>query len=279
MIPKSTDGKQRVLSLSYGKDSMACLGAIEQLGWTLDRIVTADVWATDTIPADLPPMVEFKDYADKVIKERYGIEVEHFYAMDDYGKRTYQRVFYKARTKSRANRNGKIYGFPPNRTPWCNSELKMQAIKESKKDSRNRIDYVGIAIDEPSRFHNFSDKVRSPLVEIGWTEADCRAWCEQNGLLSPIYTQTARGGCWFCHNQGVQQLRLLRKQYPELWALLLKWDSDSPVTFHADGHTVHDFDKRFAIEEEVTIDRFRWGMITGEIPIQQSIFDIMKEET
>ena len=49
-----------VLSLSYGKDSLACLGAIEELGWQLDRIVHAEVWATDTIPADLPPMVEFK---------------------------------------------------------------------------------------------------------------------------------------------------------------------------------------------------------------------------
>lgn len=44
-----------ILSLSYGKDSLACLGAIEQLGWPLDRIVHAEVWATDTIPADLPP--------------------------------------------------------------------------------------------------------------------------------------------------------------------------------------------------------------------------------
>lgn len=78
MIPKSTDGKTRVLSLSYGKDSMACLGALEQLQWPLDRIVTADVWAMDTIPADLPPMVEFKDYADNAILERYGIEVEHY---------------------------------------------------------------------------------------------------------------------------------------------------------------------------------------------------------
>lgn len=57
MIEKSTDGKQRILSLSYGKDSIACLGAIEQLGWPLDRIVTADVWATDEIEADLPPKV------------------------------------------------------------------------------------------------------------------------------------------------------------------------------------------------------------------------------
>ena len=32
---------EHILSLSYGKDSLACLGAIEQLGWPLDRIVTA----------------------------------------------------------------------------------------------------------------------------------------------------------------------------------------------------------------------------------------------
>ena len=47
---------EHILSLSYGKDSLACLGAIEQLGWPLNRIVHAEVWPTDTIPADLPPM-------------------------------------------------------------------------------------------------------------------------------------------------------------------------------------------------------------------------------
>ena len=52
--------KSHVLSLSYGKDSIACLGAIEELGWPLDRIIHAEVWATDTIPADLPSMMEFK---------------------------------------------------------------------------------------------------------------------------------------------------------------------------------------------------------------------------
>lgn len=31
-----------ILSLSYGKDSIACLFAIEQLGWPLDRIVHDD---------------------------------------------------------------------------------------------------------------------------------------------------------------------------------------------------------------------------------------------
>lgn len=69
-----------ILSLSYGKDSLACLEAIKLLGYPLHRIITAEVWATDTIPADLPPMVEFKSKADRIIKERYGITVEHISA-------------------------------------------------------------------------------------------------------------------------------------------------------------------------------------------------------
>ena len=251
---------EHILSLSYGKDSMACLGAIEQLGWPLDRIVTADVWATDTIPADLPTMIEFKDKADRIIKERWGIEVEHI-----RHKKTYQSMFYKIYGEG-SKRAGEIWGWPmsmraKNKGNWCN------ALKIRPKT--NGIEYIGIAADEPNRFHVLSDARRSPLVEADWTEADCRRWCEENDLLSPIYTTATRGGCWFCHNQGVGQLRLLRKNYPELWALMLKWDKDSPVTFRADGHTVHDYDRRFALEDEGLIypdDKiFRWDMLDEEL--------------
>ena len=60
----------------------------------------------------------------------------------------------------------------------------------------------------------------------------------------------------------MDSLRQLRYDYPDLWALLLKWDSDSPVTFKADGRTVHDFEKRFRWEDEgykPTETRFRWS--------------------
>jgi hypothetical protein len=49
---------------------------------------------------------------------------------------------------------------------------------------------------------------------------------------------------------------------------MLKWDSDSPVSFKADGHTVHDYDARFAAEDAglVPADRnFRWEMIGRKI--------------
>ena len=133
---------------------------------------------------------------------------------------------------------------------------------------RGCISYIGIAADEPKRFHNLTKTKKSPLVEAGWTEADCHKWCEANDLLSPIYTTATRGGCWFCHNQSVGQLRLLRKDYPELWALMLKWDADSPVTFKADGHTVHDYDRRFALEDDGMIrpdEPFRWAMLDQEL--------------
>lgn len=233
---------QYIASISYGKDSLAMLEIIKQHNMPLDRIVHVEIMATDTIPADLPPMVEFKAKADKIIKERYGIEVEHLRA-----KRSYEQFFYKRRTARAKHRAGEIYGFPMVTGAWCNNVLKTIPMRSIE---RGNITYIGIAADEPNRFHNLTEHKRSPLVEHGITEAEARKICEELDLLSPTYAQSTRGGCWFCPNQPIKQLRLLRKQYPEYWALMLKWDKDSPVTFKPDGKTVHYFEERFALEDK-----------------------------
>ena len=62
--------------------------------------------------------------------------------------------------------------------------------------------------------------------------------------------------------------------YPDLWALMLKWDSDSPVTFkpgrrdkngvYHPGKTVHDYEERFLLEDAGLIrvdEKFGWSMI------------------
>lgn len=174
-----------ILSLSYGKDSLACLGAIEQLGLPLTRIVHAEVWATDTIPADLPPMVEFKAKADEIIKERWGIDVEHYRA-----KESYESQFYRIR-RNKVRNAEQIYGFPIVKGAWCKSKLKMQALRSMNLN--HNVSYVGIAADEPNRFHNLTEAKRSPLVEAGWTEDMCREWCEKT-TCSPRSTQRRRGG-------------------------------------------------------------------------------------
>lgn len=295
---------EHILSLSYGKDSLACLEACKLLGYSIDRVIHAEVWATDTILAELPPMIEFKAKADRIIKERYGLTVEHFAAERDchslnsstpctkkertkeestdflcneeHGVTqdlncnpsilTYEQMFYQIPERKSPAKEGQIRGFPISlvRGNWC-TRLKLKVFRKAHVSGRT-IQYLGIAADEPERIERHKDKpgIVLPLVDIGWNEAYCRKWCEENDLLSPIYTNGARGGCWFCHNQSIDQLRHLRKEYPELWELLLKWDWDSPVTFHPDGRTVHDFDLRFYTEDLGLVPadrRFRWKVL------------------
>lgn len=126
------------------------------------------------------------------------------------------------------------------------------------------MEYIGIAADEPDRFGQLSEWKRAPLVEFDIEENLCGLFCQYNDILLPSYDTGCRDGCWFCHNQGINQLRSLWRNYPDHWALLMKWDLDSPVTFKADGHTVHDFDRRFQMEVERKIPTgrtFRWRML------------------
>ncbi len=250
---------QYILSLSYGKDSLACLGAIERLNWPLNRIVHAEVWATDTLPADLPSMMEFKMRADEIIKTRWGIEVEHIRA-----NRTAEQLLYHVRT--RGKRAGQRMGWPMVNFAHHGCELQ-KALKVSpmKKIQGDCITYLGIAADEPERLKGLSGTRKSPLAVAGWTETMCRRWCEENKLLAPIYEKTARSGCWFCPNQSIMQLRNLRHDYPDLWKIMLRWDADSPVCFKAHGHPLCDYDRRFQMEDKGIIlpgdKRFRWVMV------------------
>lgn len=332
-----------IARISYGKDSLKMLEVIRSRGLPLDRITTTDVWATETISANLPPMEQFKARMDQKIWDMYRIEVEHLCARNQDGtKRTYEQMFYHVPVRKSGGGTdkgrfldiptsgtrgvklhssgmpshriqGTITGFPPNtRYNWCQKlkicgggykgfplatgvtwcqKLKTRAkpgvsganismVQKTKdrqsqntfstergnatRKDRNVVEYLGIAADEPARFGQLNAKKRAPLVEFGIDEDLCGLYCQYNDMLAPTYETSCRDGCWFCHNQGVDQLRLLRRNYPDLWALLMKWDLDSPVTFKADGHTVHDFDRRFQMEEEriVPTDRtFRWNML------------------
>lgn len=43
---------------------------------------------------------------------------------------------------------------------------------------------------------------------------------------------------------------------------MLKWDTDSPVTFTSNGRTLHDYDLRFELEDSGIIPigkKFRWA--------------------
>ena len=140
------DSTQYIARISYGKDSLKMLEVIKSRGLPLDRITTTDVWATDTISANLPPMMAFKDRMDQRIWDMYRIEVEHLCALNkDGSKRTYEQMFYHIpvrrsqigqveRERDRL-KPGSILGFPDLWNPWCQAGLKRNAYAQSPGDN------------------------------------------------------------------------------------------------------------------------------------------------
>ncbi len=116
---------------------MKMLEVIHSRGLPLDRITTTDVWATNTISANLPPMEAFKNRMDEWIWQHYRIEVEHLCARNkDGSKRTYEQMFYHVPVRrsqtSRVERESRfrpedIRGFPMHGMPWCQAILKRSA--------------------------------------------------------------------------------------------------------------------------------------------------------
>lgn len=240
-----------VVSCSYGKDSLKTIDAVlNDLKLPLDEIVTVDVMFNNAISTYYPEVEEFRQKADEIIKHRYGYEIKHIRSDLTYEDRFYQVRGERAKKENR----GKIYGFPIVRGAWCNSDLKMSAIKKYKTQLVESFWYIGYAIDEKKaerqeKIKNCTDLNMYPLVKAGLTEKDCYEWCKKNDLLSPVYENFSRDGCWFCHYQTFNQLRDLRKNHPDKWEIMLRLDKDSPKTFRSDGRTLHDLDKRFVKEE------------------------------
>ena len=71
------------------------LNVIITRGLPLDRVTTTDVWATDTIRAELPDVLEAKERIEEKLWQMYRLEVDHLCARNPCGsKRTYEQMFY-----------------------------------------------------------------------------------------------------------------------------------------------------------------------------------------
>ena len=114
---------------------------------------------------------------------------------------------------------GKFYGFPIGGMCVINRELKMRPIKEYYKQFADYdvIQYVGIAKDEPIRLARLDKNKVSLLDKYGYTEKMAYDLCKECDLLSPIYENGTRNGCFFCPNGKIPQFVHLKKHHPEIW--------------------------------------------------------------
>lgn len=245
-------GMKHVASCSFGKDSNAQVVVGRENDEKMDELVYSEVMFDKDTSGELP---EHRDFIYNVAIpkfESWGYKVTVLRAEETYVDRFFKQ-------KKRGERAGQIYGFPPVMRCWVNSDIKMKPIREYwKQQPEDVVQYVGIAIDEPERLDrivNTKNKI-SLLQKYNMTEQDAYDICKKNGLLSPIYDFSKRGGCWFCQNQSLSQLQQLRSRHPDLWKRLLELQEASPHPFKIEC-PLQKLERRFCLEDaQMTIFDF-----------------------
>lgn len=232
---------KNIISFSGGKDSTAMLLKMIEKGMQIDDIIYCDIMATSTLGAEYPEMYEYIDKVDKYLLQTIGKKITRIKSNISF-----EQQFYTI--KNRGKYKGKIYGFPWILGAWCNSMLKVSALDKYLKKQGDYIIYIGIAYDEPKRFQRLDKNERAPLYEWKMTEKDCLQYIKEKGLYNPLYDKFRRLGCWFCVKQGLDSLRVIRQDYPELWEKLLEWQKDSEIKFNP-RYTVQDLEARFSQED------------------------------
>lgn len=236
-----------IFSLSFGKDSMATLLLAIEQGILIDHVMYCDIRFSDEISGEHPLMAAWIPEAERILKEKFGITVEHAFSI------SYLKQFF--RVKHRGGLSGQIYGFPFTLGAWCNRSLKVDAINSYLRvyNGLSITQFVGIAYDEPIRWERMAKKetvnrkYRSLLYEQKLTEQDAMAICKKYDLLSPMYGVDGifRGGCWFCPKQCMADLWSLWKNYPDLYNRLLEMEPYSHSTFKPRGVTLALLAERF----------------------------------
>lgn len=110
-----------VLSLSYGKDSMAMLEEVCRRNLPLDYVIHCNIMFDKNISGEHPLMAKWIPEAEKRIEQLYGIKVINLTA-----KKNFTEQFYTI--KQRGNHKGDRYGFPYTIGAWCNGRLKLDPI-------------------------------------------------------------------------------------------------------------------------------------------------------
>lgn len=230
---------KHIVSFSGGKDSTAMLLMMIEREMPIDDIIFCNVMATPNLGGEFPEMYAYIQKIEDYIGRKISIVQAEI---------SFEEQFYKEYQKG--ERAGQIYGYPfTTGFSWCNDRLKLKPLHKYQKRLGEHLSYLGIAADETKRLARMGKNTRAPLAEWGITEEMARTYLEERNLLNPLYDKFRRLGCWFCPKQCLESLRVLRREYPDYWRILLQWQEDSRRAFRPDK-TVFELEKRFYEEDK-----------------------------
>lgn len=207
-----------IASFSGGKDSTAQIIIAHEKGEPIDLIIFSEVMFDKEISGELPEHINFIKKKCIPLFESWGYKTKILHA-----DLTYMDIFLREPTKGRRFGSGLITCFPMAGRCQINKSLIVLPIERFLEEYNEEFtQYIGIAIDEPDRLERLTDNRISLLAKYGYTEQMAMNLCKKYGLLSPIYDFAFRGGCWFCPNARIAELRYLRDEHRELWNRLLE---------------------------------------------------------
>lgn len=206
-----------IVGLSGGKDSMMTAILMKWLEIPFSTI-TAEVWWKDGITGENPYHYEFLHETALPTIRSWGCEVNVVRSNTTaYGYMT------TPITKSRhPERVGKLRGFPLCGMCGIQRDCKTRPCERFYKERKGISPILGLASNEKDRVMSAMAKQVSSLLDIlGIEEWHAFPTCIGEGLLSPVYRFSDRGGCWFCPNQKMQEWAVLYQEFPHLWDELM----------------------------------------------------------
>ena len=226
---------KHIASVSFGKDSLAMLLRLIEEGKPLDEVVFYDTGmefeAIYTIRDKIKPLLASKNIKFTELKPK----CEFCYKMFD-----------KVVNAGKPNEH-KGYSWCGGRCRWGTTD-KLHALE---KYSKNCVEYVGIAIDEPKRLAKKRKGFKIyPLAEWGMTEQDCLQYCyakgydwNENGVS--LYSILSRVSCWCCANKNLKELANYYYYLPKYWCKLKELQARTDRPFYHNKYTIFDLEKKF----------------------------------
>lgn len=193
-------------------------------------------WGKDSL-AMLLMMIETGERLDEVVFYNTGMEFEAIYRERDRFLpllESHGVAYTELKPKSpmwydmlarpvKSSKNGEHNGYG-----WCGGACRWGTSKKTAaldSHGRDAVIYVAIAADEAHRVPSDPKNKEYPLIEWGMTEADCLAYCYENGAQWDeggvrLYDILDRVSCWCCRNKNQKELRAIHDHLPHYWEML-----------------------------------------------------------
>lgn len=245
--------QEYVVSVSFGKDSLAMLLRLIEESWPITLVVFFNTGM------EFACVYRVRDMVLPLLAQHHipYVEVTPPATME-----------YLMCDKEVHKRNGVVQygcGWCGGRCRWM-TRIKLNAIERYTK---NAITYVGIAADEKGRLDHAVAKEgrkRYPLVEWGMSEKACLQYCYDRGFDFSedgikMYDYFDRLSCFCCGNKNLRELYNIYKFFPKYWNRLVELQKKISFPLKGPGKSVPELEERFRKQKEAEDSQYTFDDI------------------